>query len=192
MKLFGAKDVESNGYNAGISTTNTSTDLPPIPGIISTSGISWMTQEHLHCGQQAIKDASTIFFKDLYAAKPISSLQEQVEVAQLFPNSVTQEDTILLDNPCTLTELQLALKSFALDKSPGPDGWTVEFYLHFFDLVGADLLELVEDSRLNGKITGAINSTFLTLIPKANHPTTFSTFVLFPSATSATSSFLKF
>jgi hypothetical protein len=37
--------------------------------------------------------------------------------------------------------------------------------------VGPELLELVEDSRLHGKISGALNSTFLTLIPKANHPT---------------------
>jgi hypothetical protein len=48
-----------------------------------------------------------------------------------------------------------ALKSFSKDKSPGPDGWTVEFYLHFFDLLGLDLQELVEDSRLHGKISGA-------------------------------------
>jgi hypothetical protein len=67
----------------------------------------------------------------------------------------------------------IRIKSFSKDKSPGPDGWTVEFYLHFFDLVGPDLLELVEDSRLQGKISRALNSTFLTLIPKASHPTTF-------------------
>jgi hypothetical protein len=60
-----------------------------------------------------------------------------------------------------------------LDKIPGPDGWTVEFYLHYFDLVGTKLLELVEDSKLHGKVTRAINSTFFTLIPKENHPATF-------------------
>jgi hypothetical protein len=60
-----------------------------------------------------------------------------------------------------------------LEKSPGLDGWTVEFYLHFFDLVGKDLLELVEDSIIHGKVIGAINSTFFTLIPKVNHTTTF-------------------
>jgi hypothetical protein len=102
----------------------------------------------LHSGQQAIKDATTCFFKDFYEAKLIPTLQEQVDVAQLFPNSVNLEDSTSLDNPCTLQELQIALKSFSLDKSPGPDGWTVEFYLHFFDLVGTELLELVEDSRI--------------------------------------------
>jgi len=59
-----------------------------------------------------------------------------------------------------------ALKSFSKDKSPGPDDWTIEFYLHFFDLIEVDLLELVENTRLSGKVTGALKSTFLTLIPK--------------------------
>jgi hypothetical protein len=36
----------------------------------------------------------------------------------------------------TLQEVIDALKSFSTDKSLGPDGWTVEFYIHFFDLVG--------------------------------------------------------
>jgi hypothetical protein len=66
-----------------------------------------------------------------------------------------------------------ALNSFNKDRSPGPDGWTVEFFLHFFDLVGTDLLDLVEESRLRGRIIGTLNSTFLTLIPKENNPSTF-------------------
>jgi hypothetical protein len=48
--------------------------------------------------------------------------------------------------------------------------------MNFFDLVGPDLLELVEDSRIRGKVNGAINSTFLTLIPKFDDPSTFGDF----------------
>jgi hypothetical protein len=36
-----------------------------------------------------------------------------------------------------------------------------------------ELLDLVEDSRLRGRVLGSINSTFLTLIPKENNPTSF-------------------
>jgi hypothetical protein len=81
-------------------------------------------------------------------------------VARLFPSHCNWDDSLTLDNPCTLLEILVALKSFSKDKSPGPDDWTVEFYLHFFDLVGPDLLELVEDTRLSGKVVGALNSTF--------------------------------
>jgi len=94
-------------------------------------------------------------------------------VASLFTHTVLEDDAFLLDSFCTLQEIHVALKSFSKDKSQGPDGWIVEFYLHFFDLVGLDLLELVEDNRIRGKVIGAINSTFLTLIPKSDTPLTF-------------------
>jgi hypothetical protein len=65
------------------------------------------------------------------------------------------------------------LNSFAKDKSLGLGGWTVEFFIHCFDLVGDDLLALVEDSRLHGSVNKSLNVTFLTLIPKVNNPSSF-------------------
>jgi hypothetical protein len=47
---------------------------------------------------------------------------------------------------------------------------------YFFDLVGDDLLEVVEDSRNRGEVVRALNSTFLALIPKVNKPTSFDDF----------------
>jgi len=68
------------------------------------------------------------------------------------------------------------LKAFAKDKSPGPDGWTVEFFLHYFDLVGEDLLGMVEESRRKGEVIKALNYNFLVLIPKVNKSLTFGDF----------------
>ena len=65
------------------------------------------------------------------------------------------------------------IKSFSKDKSPGLVNWTVDFFTLFFDVVGDDLLDLVEDSRITGKIQKSLNSTFLALIPKENSPRTF-------------------
>jgi hypothetical protein len=72
-----------------------------------------------------------------------------------------------------LAELEAILKLFKKEKSPGPDGWTVELYLHFFEIMGEDLLALVEETRLSGRISGSINSTFIALIPKTNKPQQF-------------------
>jgi hypothetical protein len=52
----------------------------------------------------------------------------------------------------------------------------MEFFTHFFDLVGDDLHSMVEDSRHSGKIKRALNSTFLVLIPKENSPQNFGDF----------------
>jgi hypothetical protein len=52
----------------------------------------------------------------------------------------------------------------------------VEFLIQFFDLVGGDLLDMVEESRLKGIISRGLNSNFLSLIPKVNKPLTFRDF----------------
>jgi hypothetical protein len=48
--------------------------------------------------------------------------------------------------------------------------------LEFFDILAPELLEVVEESRLKGKVNGALNATFLSLIPKNNKPDSFAGF----------------
>ena len=76
----------------------------------------------------------------------------------------------------TISEVERALKYFKRDKAPGPDGWPIEFYLTFFDLLGPLLVKMVETSRILGRVSPAINSTFLTLIPKVDRLATFANF----------------
>jgi hypothetical protein len=91
-------------------------------------------------------------------------------VVALFSNMMNDIEAEALYKPVEKEELKKVLSNFKVDKSPGPDGWTVEFFKHLFDIVGEDLLEMVEESRLKGFIPGALNSTFITLIPKVNKP----------------------
>lgn len=65
-----------------------------------------------------------------------------------------------------LQEVHFIFKSFSKDKCPRLDRWTIELFLHFFDLLGQDLIQMVEQSRLEGYITNEINSTYISLIPK--------------------------
>jgi hypothetical protein len=83
-----------------------------------------------------------------------------LELARLYPRFVTIEDSGQIDRPVTKQEIWEILKLFSIDKSPGPDGWTVEFYIKFFDVVGDDLLDLVEDTRIRGRVRGSLNMTF--------------------------------
>jgi hypothetical protein len=98
----------------------------------------------------------------------------QLETISLYPKIVLEEEVSSLEQVVTLEELSDVLKGFAKDKSPGPDGWTVEFFLFFFDMVGPDLLAMVEDTRIRGEVIHPINSTFLALILKSNRPLSFS------------------
>jgi hypothetical protein len=78
--------------------------------------------------------------------------------------------------PVSKEELLHVLTTFKKDKSLGPDRWTVEFYLSFFELLGEDLLWVVEEVRLSGKVPRNINATFISLIPKVDCLETFEGF----------------
>jgi hypothetical protein len=126
--------------------------------------------------KEEIKGEASRYFKQLYVVDGSRAPMEQVNLARLYQRFVTEEDNVLLDKPVTKQEIWEILSLFAKDKSLGPDGWTVEFFTLFFDLVGDDLLDLVEDSRIRGKIQRSLNSTFLVLIPKENSPRNFGDF----------------
>ena len=62
------------------------------------------------------------------------------------------------------------------DTSPGPDGFTVNFFHHFWEMVKMDVGKIVEDYRITGHIYLALNATFLTLIPKCERADTLDKF----------------
>jgi hypothetical protein len=103
---------------------------------------------------------------------------EKLEVSNLFKKMIQDEDLISFHEPVKSEEIKKVLDHFKRDKSPGPDGWTMEFFISFFDFVSEYLVQMVEESRIYGKIHGCLNSTFLTLIPKENNPSSFGYFRL--------------
>ena len=52
----------------------------------------------------------------------------------------------------------------------------MEVYRALFDVLGLDLLRVVEDSRKCGKIPAVFNSTLIALIPKIDLPNSFEDF----------------
>lgn len=87
-----------------------------------------------------------------------------------------QEDEDDSTQQVTLKELEATLKWFNEDKSPGPYSWSIEFYLAFFNLIGSDLLRVVEESRASGHLEATITSTFIALILKFDNLTSFDEF----------------
>ena len=61
---------------------------------------------------------------------------QKIEIPKL-----TEENRRELEGPLTLEECKGASASFGNEKSPGEDGFTVEFYTKFFDILGIDLVE---------------------------------------------------
>jgi hypothetical protein len=117
-----------------------------------------------------------IHFQDLFRAENQARIEEVVRMAQLFPRFVDKEDNRLLMEEVSEEELKEVLHSFQKDKSPGPYGWTIEFFMGLYDFLRHDMLKLVEDTRSLGKIPLSLNSTFIDLIPKTDNPTTLAEF----------------
>jgi hypothetical protein len=49
-------------------------------------------------------------------------------------------------------------------------------FLGFFDIMGKDLVDMVEETRRQGKISSEINSTSIVLITKTRRPESFKDF----------------
>lgn len=76
----------------------------------------------------------------------------------------------------TLQELKTTLNQCAKDKNLGPDGWTIEFFMGFFYLIGEYFLKVVEESKSQGFILRVLHATFIALISKSVHPKIFKDF----------------
>lgn len=74
------------------------------------------------------------------------------------------------------SEVKPVIQKIAWAKSPGLDRWTTELFIECFDLMGPDLLAMVEDTRITGRILVALNATFIALIPKTSLQATFEDF----------------
>ena len=71
-----------------------------------------------------------------------------------------------LDDPITIEELFLALKSLNQDSSPGSDGLTPLFYLTFWAQVKKPLFECFNESIENNSLSISQRRAIITLLPK--------------------------
>eukprot|EP01018_Ginkgo_biloba_P000430 Gb_04206 [translate_table: standard] len=63
-----------------------------------------------------------------------------------------KEDNKILMDEISKYELKEVLVSFQKDKSLGPDGWPVEFFIGFSEVIEEELMRVIEESRAFGKV----------------------------------------
>ncbi|MES8397350.1 hypothetical protein U6U14_12150, partial [Cutibacterium acnes] len=81
-----------------------------------------------------------------------------------FPK-LNQEEIENLNRPFTSTEIQTVIRNLPANKSPGPNGFTAEFYQKFRDLTPI-LLKLFQKIAEEGKLPNSFYEATITLIPK--------------------------
>eukprot|EP00253_Pinus_taeda_P020282 PITA_20282 len=112
-------------------------------------------------------------FRNLYKHPPGSTITDIINVAGHFPRFLNEDEAMSLFDLVTPGQLEGTLKWFKKDKILGLDGWTIKFYLAFYELLSHDLLRVVEECRESGSLYNATNTTFITLIPKSDSPSSF-------------------
>ena len=59
-----------------------------------------------------------------------------------------------------------------LNKTPGPDGLTTEFYQYFFQDLGPILLKMIQESHKKQTLPDSLSLSYITLLPKDNQDKT--------------------
>ena len=66
-----------------------------------------------------------------------------------IPSIVTREMNDSLMRPISMFELERAVFGMRKRKAPGPNGFSVEFFQEFWDIINHDLLDVVHEFYSN-------------------------------------------
>ena len=108
------------------------------------------------------------YYQNLYTStctNPNDTCFDEFFESPTLPKLTTQvADTC--DGFLTKEECYASLKEFSRGKSPGTDGLTAEFYLKFWELLGQELVDSLNDALEIAKLSILQKRGIITLIPK--------------------------
>ena len=113
------------------------------------------------------------FYKQLYTSRKPNISREDEET--FFPQGedvrkLSNEESQTMEGELTIKECYEILKSMKKNKSPGQDGFTTEFYMHFWEHLKKPMVNALKECFDNGSMSGSQRLGIITCLPKPGKP----------------------
>ncbi|KAK6165442.1 hypothetical protein SNE40_022369 [Patella caerulea] len=105
------------------------------------------------------------FYTKLYTNEPINEVNQN-KLFDLITDQLDEAKSKYCDSDISIHELYNSLKGMKKGKSPGPDGLTVEFYLHFWDILGQYYFQVISNMQELGELSNSMKRGTISLFFK--------------------------
>ncbi|WMV33011.1 hypothetical protein MTR67_026396 [Solanum verrucosum] len=118
--------------------------------------------EHVIEDKREIKEEILSYYQHLYTEnEPWRPLARFENLAR-----ISEAESTWLEREFEEEEIFSVIKSCALDKAPGPDGFTMAFFQHAWEIIKYEIIKALRHYHQHCHMVKSVNATFISLIPK--------------------------